>query len=151
MSDEAATLKCVNCGSDDLWAWYPEPVRQTIAVWLEDGDVVLDYTGTTDSADDSGDNDSYMCGSCDTITETVEELVGLPKPALLGRTLSEWEVLGMLFPNDEPRPDDQFPSGADFIDMVCAHFGFTSESFVKYIELRQRNEELLANMQSPPS
>lgn len=142
---ESKPLTCSECGSDDLRAWYPEFTSQTIAVTLDEaGGVTFDYTGCTDMADDAGDNDMYACGGCDRMVETIEELVGRPRPPLIGRTLSEWEVLGMLFPGDDPRPDDSFPSGADFIEAVVAHFGFNGDSFKAYIERRQANEKLIA-------
>lgn len=76
-----SALACASCGSTELWAWYPEPTRQTIEAWQdEDGSVRYDYTGSTTTGDDSGPDDSYMCGGCGTFTETIEALVGLPVP-----------------------------------------------------------------------
>lgn len=74
---------CVSCGCEsEFWAWYGEPVRQTIDVEITaDGTVSYDYTGITKSGEDAGEDDGFMCGNCGHYSDTIEELLGLPAPA----------------------------------------------------------------------
>lgn len=69
--------RCSVCGSDDLWAWYDVPERQTISVEIIEGKATLEYMGCT-KATDAGPDTSYYCGNCMRETDTLEELVGLP-------------------------------------------------------------------------
>lgn len=70
---------CSECGSDELWAWYDQPERQTISVEVDEkGVVTYDYTGTTESSYDAGDDNEYYCGNCMRLTPTIEEMVGAP-------------------------------------------------------------------------
>ncbi len=74
-----AVGRCSECDSDDLWAWYTQPERQTIDVHVhDDGKVTYDYSGVTKSGYDAGDDTEYYCGNCMAIFSTVEEMVGAP-------------------------------------------------------------------------
>lgn len=74
---------CSECGSDALWAWYPQPERQSISVIIIDGEARYDYTGCISSGEEPGEDDQYLCGGCSRLTDTIEEMVGLP-PAVVG-------------------------------------------------------------------
>lgn len=77
---------CSECESEELWAWYDQPERQSIAVEVnEDGSVTYGYTGVVASSYDAGEDDEYWCANCDRITKTIEEMVGAPpKPPKTG-------------------------------------------------------------------
>lgn len=77
MTENETIGACSECGSEVLWAWYPEFVRQTIVVEINDGVVTYDYDGITDSSGESGEDDGYLCGGCGRITDTIYEMVGL--------------------------------------------------------------------------
>lgn len=84
---------CAFCGAtDEFWAWYGDPTRQTIDVQIaEDGTVSYDYTGVTDSGDGGSDDESFMCGNCSNFADTIEQLVGatIPPSAAIG---AEWAI-----------------------------------------------------------
>lgn len=135
--DADGRLHCANCGSSDLWVWYQSWDRQTIEARLDEhGAVQYDYTGNTRGGDADEDVE-YTCGDCGAVTETIEELVGRPRPPFLGRKLSEHDALELLFPADEPTADDDFPSGADFIEAVCQHFAFERETFEAFCKQKR--------------
>ena len=73
---------CSACGSEQLWAWYEQPERQTISVEVTDDGVAYEYTGTIDSGDEPGEDKQYYCAECDRLTDTIEEMVGAPPAPL---------------------------------------------------------------------
>lgn len=102
---EITALACSECGSSDLTAWYAQPERQTITVWRAGGSVKYDYTGGTQSLGDAGDDDQYQCLGCGRYTETIEEMVGEPAPALPQQWTFVWQTdegpsLGASYPNE---------------------------------------------------
>jgi hypothetical protein len=72
-------LACRNCGSDNIVAWYPVSERQGITLHgvTPDGNVSFDYDGTTDTADEAGEDDEYWCLYCDTHSHSLEYLLGV--------------------------------------------------------------------------
>ncbi len=80
-----ALLVCRSCGGEDLRAWYSEPTQQgVVGLWTksEDGElrVQFEYDGVSYGHTDCGDDEEYRCAECDDSAETLEELVGLPRP-----------------------------------------------------------------------
>ena len=76
-------LVCRSCGKDDsIRAWYPVDEGQYIVIsgLNDDGTVAYDYNGDTESGE-AGADESYWCRNCDDSAESLEELLGLPRPA----------------------------------------------------------------------
>lgn len=73
------SIRCRECGSDRIVAWYPEYARQGIEMHYEpDGTVGFDYTGEDyDHADDAGPDDEYWCLDCETHSRDLDYLVGV--------------------------------------------------------------------------
>lgn len=109
-----AELACSNCGAtDDFWAWYDAPERQSIA--LEgvgsDGFVQYDYSGCTDSGDAPGSDYGYYCGACCTYAESLEALVGLPE-------VPHVSTLAALFAEGQRIPELDHDDFHELIDLV---------------------------------
>lgn len=111
--------RCSECGSDWLYAWYRVFERQTIVVEItEDGKVVYDYSGGTESSD-AGPDESYCCGSCNRETSSIEEMVGLPAPARPQKWTFVWETdegpsLGGIYENEDQAKDELFKEWCGF-------------------------------------
>lgn len=98
--ERAHAFACVHCGgTEDFWAWYDQPERQSIRLdgIRENGTIAYDYTGCTDSGDEPGPDTSYYCGACGNFSDSLEALVGLPEPPHVS-TLAELFTPGQLVP-----------------------------------------------------
>ena len=82
MTETTTTYKCRSCGEEDtIRAWYRQDACQGIEIHgvNEDGTIAFDYDGCDDTADDAGDDFEYRCRNCDDNSDSLEELVGLPR------------------------------------------------------------------------
>lgn len=73
---EKGTPTCRHCGSKHIVAWYLVDERQGLIIErAEDGSLEYDYDGDTSSGEPGADYE-YRCRGCETVTRSLEYLVG---------------------------------------------------------------------------